>query len=180
MIPTEFAYLSSLNALYLDGNKGLSGNIPSEIGMMSQLQEISLARTAVGGTIPEELYNGIGNLYGFTVADSAFSGTISTNLGLWTNLRRFSIGNNNFSGTFPDVQILSNLIGFTIHGNDLTGTFPTAACYSYQLSAFQEPRSVIAHCAVANRSTEALVCPDLAGCCTECCDIESGECRALR
>ena len=142
--------------------------------MLSDLEALFVSRTAMGGTIPEELYYGLWNLVEFYVSDSTFSGTISTNLGLLSRLRYFSIQNNKFRGTIPNVQILSDLRMFTIHGNDLTGAFPMIACYGWQ-----ELTQVTAQCPSANRSTAAVICPDVVGCCTECCDIETGECRPM-
>ena len=55
-IPTELGSLSNLSWLMLNGN-GLSGEIPAELGNLSHLKVLRLDNTYLSGEIPEELGN---------------------------------------------------------------------------------------------------------------------------
>ena len=55
-IPPELGSLSNLSWLMLNGN-GLSGEIPPELGSLSNLKVLRLDNTYLSGEIPEELGN---------------------------------------------------------------------------------------------------------------------------
>ena len=122
--------LANLTLLAISGN-GISGWMPSEIGMLGKLEVLILYDTSVGGSIPEELYYGLKKMRDFHLSNSAFSGTISTKVGMWTNLKIFEISNNNFQGSLPDIPTWGNLNLFAVDGNHLTGTFPSALSFPF-------------------------------------------------
>ena len=53
-IPAELGSLSNLRDLFLDGN-ALSGEIPPELGSLSNLSSLSLNNNQLSGEIPPEL-----------------------------------------------------------------------------------------------------------------------------
>ena len=73
-IPSEIGNLTNLERLYLKDNQ-LSGLIPSEIGNLVNLQRLYLNENELSGEIPSELGNlvGLSHLY---LSDNLLSGQI--------------------------------------------------------------------------------------------------------
>jgi hypothetical protein len=93
-IPSELGHLSDLETLRLDFNQ-LSGNIPPELGRLSKLQMLSLNHNQLSGGVPPEL----GNL---------------------SDLQELFINHNQLSGSLPlELSNLSDLEYFTFNDTDL-------------------------------------------------------------
>ena len=98
-IPSELSSLSNLEGLHLHTN-GLSGTIPSWLGDLAKLERLSLRNNRFSGQIPSEL----GNL---------------------TNLRVLYLDSNELTGYIPgQLDKLSNLEVLFLAGNELTGCIP--------------------------------------------------------
>lgn len=54
-IPPELHAMSHLVSIDLSHNKHLSGNVPKEIGNLEKLDSLLLFRTALSGTVPDEV-----------------------------------------------------------------------------------------------------------------------------
>ena len=102
----------------------LSGQIPSEIGNLSELEKLIFLDNELTGEIPTEL----GNLTRLKLLDlghNEFTGTIPTWLGNLLALERLFLHNNQFTGTIPsELSTLGNLKDLHLHGNQLAGTIP--------------------------------------------------------
>jgi hypothetical protein len=63
-ISTNIAMLSNLEAFRIRGNRGLTGTIPSEIGLLRSIEELWFHITGLTGTMPDEVcaIRGIGDL----------------------------------------------------------------------------------------------------------------------
>ena len=83
-IPPELGSLSNLTDLSLHGND-LSGAIPAELGSLSNLAELDLRNNALSGAIPAELGN-LSNLAGLDLRNNALSGAIPAELGSLSNV----------------------------------------------------------------------------------------------
>ena len=83
--------------LYLDGF-GLSGTIPSTVGLFTGLTDLWMSGNHISGTIPSEL----GALTGMTgyldLQGNQISGTIPTEIGALTGLTELSLLNNQITG----------------------------------------------------------------------------------
>ncbi len=79
--------------------KGLSGQIPAEIGRLTMLQELWLYDNELSGTLPEELGN-LSNLTSLFVSDNNLGGQIPESLNNLT-LDRLWLHRNGFSGCVP-------------------------------------------------------------------------------
>ena len=98
-IPPELGSLSNLTALYLDTN-ALSGEIPPELGSLSNLTDLSLYHNALSGAIPAEL-GSLSNLTALDLRNNALSGAIPAELGSLSNLTNLRLLSNDLSGCVP-------------------------------------------------------------------------------
>jgi len=82
--------------------KRLQGTLPTEIGLLKDLEELSLSENELGSTIPEEI-------------------------GKLTLLMRLDISKNNISGIIPDtIRSIEGLNYLILSQNRLTGQYPDA------------------------------------------------------
>lgn len=99
-------------ALWLDSNQ-ITGTIPTEIGLLTELASVSMTNATLSGTIPTEM----GNL---------------------TNLRRLWLYNNELTGTIPAVlNQLTDLEVLELHYNKLGGSMPQGICANIDNSAYE-------------------------------------------
>ncbi|CAL5431675.1 unnamed protein product [Camellia sinensis] len=121
-------HLQKLQVLWLYGNTGLTGKLPSFInGTLRHLRSLSLSEIDFTGELPnsigqleylEELYLFGCNLFG----------TIPTSLGNLKKLRMLALGGNNFNnGQFPSsIGHLKNLEELYLQSCNFFGTIPTS------------------------------------------------------
>ena len=123
-IPTELGDLSELTTLGLQVNQ-LTGEIPPELGNLSNLRELYLWENELSGEIPSEL----GNLSSLTVLDlpgNELSGEIPAELGSLSNLTVLFLSRNQLRGEIPsELGNLSSLVELELYGNQLTGEIPS-------------------------------------------------------
>ena len=122
-IPIELGQLSNLEWLFLYNNQ-LSGNIPSQLGQLNAIQYFSLAQNQISGTIPIELSQLIA-LTDLHLAYNQLTGIIPPELGQLNDLKTLTLDGNQLSGTIPiELGQLSALEGFYLNDNQLTGNIP--------------------------------------------------------
>ena len=85
--------------LYL-GDNGLTGEIPPELGSLSNLTALSLYHNALSGAIPAEL-GSLSNLAELDLRNNALSGAIPAELGSLSNLTNLRLLSNDLSGCVP-------------------------------------------------------------------------------
>ncbi len=113
-IPPELGSLSNLTRLRL-GNNELIGEIPAELGSLSNLTELSPIYNDLSGEIPAEL-GSLSNLLGLNLYDNRLRGEIPAELGSLSNLELLNLGNNELSGCVP--SSLEDQLGIS---SDLNG-----------------------------------------------------------
>lgn len=107
-------------ALWLDSN-GMTGTIPTEIGLLTDLASISLTNSTLSGTIPTEI-------------------------GALTQLRRLWLYNNDLTGQIPDaLNNLPLLEVVELHSNEFVGDMPAGVCTSIGQSDY-EYKSLTSDC----------------------------------
>ena len=122
-IPPELGGLSNLWHLSLEWND-LSGAIPPELGGVSNLGSLSLGGNDLSGAIPPELGD-LSNLEQLHLNSNALSGPIPPELGDLSNLERLYLGGNALSGPIPpELGDLSNLQVLSLYYNALLGEIP--------------------------------------------------------
>ena len=106
-------------------NNNLSGEIPQELGELTNLQVLILANCDVSGTIPKELGN-LTNLYELYIFGTEVSGEVPDEFANLTNLSTLWLTDNYLTG-LPDLSHIdfapfegtSNYTGFCVKGNNL-------------------------------------------------------------
>jgi len=107
-------------------NNQISGNIPPELGELSNLTDLNLFNNQLIGTIPPELGN-LENLTRLLLFNNELSGTIPPELSGLSNLTNLVLGTNELSGTIPsELGTLSNLVGLGLSENQLSGSIPSS------------------------------------------------------
>lgn len=147
-LPPVIGQLTELLYLELYNNPGLSGSIPTEIGLLTKLRTLGLQMNSWSGTLPAELgnlveltYLGIDSdhfdeqalpdwLWNLTKLQEIrlrcnFTGALPEALGNLTDLQYLYIGGNQFTGSIPAVLgRLVKLRCLSLSMNQLTGTIP--------------------------------------------------------
>ena len=124
-LPSELGNLTNLEDLSLRGNHQLSGSIPTELGNLNNLRVLSLGYNQLSGSIPTELGN-LNNLSTLTLSYNQLSGSIPTELGNLTNLGYLNLRGNQLSGSIPtELGNLNNLTFMGLGINQLSGEIPT-------------------------------------------------------
>ena len=123
-IPAELGSLSNLESLTLHGNR-LSGEIPLQLGRLSNLESLDLSDNQLSGEIPPEL-DRLSKLKSMDLSDSQLSGEIPSELGRLSKLQSLDLSDNQLSGDIPaELGNLSNLEELYLGGsNQLTGCMP--------------------------------------------------------
>ena len=122
-IPPELGSLSNLRGLWLNGNQ-LSGSIPTELGSLSNLENLYLNGNQLSGSIPPEL-GSLSNLFDLRLYDNQLSGSIPPELGSLSNLRGLNLDDNQLTGSIPArLGSLGKLQWLILSGNGFTGALP--------------------------------------------------------
>ena len=126
-IPPEIGQLTNLTNLDLVGNQ-LTGEIPSEIGNLTNLTRLELYDNQLTGEIPVEIGN-LTNLTRLTSNDNQLTGEIPSWIGNLTSLERLWLRNNQLTGEIPpEIGNLTNLNILWLDNNQLTGEIPEEIC----------------------------------------------------
>jgi hypothetical protein len=113
---------TSITVIDLSSN-GFQGNIPTEIGILTSLTDLRMARSdrslAPIGACPSDS-NGSGG------GQPCLTGTLPTELGLLTHLEKLWLFENSFSGTLPsELGRLTNIRECLLFTNSLEGELPS-------------------------------------------------------
>ena len=122
-IPPELGQLSQLQSLNLEFN-GLSGTIPPELGRLSRLQRLSLGRNHLSGGIPPELA-GLSSLQLLNLGYNYLRGEIPPELGRLSRLQWLYLNRNLLNGGIPlELVGLTRLQSLDLNSNRLSGGIP--------------------------------------------------------
>jgi Leucine-rich repeat (LRR) protein len=126
-IPPEIGNLTNLERLYLLQNQ-LTGEIPPEIGNLTNLTRLYLGSNQFTGSIPSEIGN-LTNLTRLYLGSNQLTGEIPPEIGNLTNLKYLYLDDNELTGSIPsEIGNLTNLTGFYLQDNQLSGIIPDEIC----------------------------------------------------
>lgn len=115
--------LAHLQRLLLHHN-GLRGELPAELGNLTELRELSLHHNRLTGRIPEEL-GGLPNLRLLSLSANGLTGEIPVELASLTGLEELDLYDNQLTGRIPPaIGDLIELTWLILHGNELSGPIP--------------------------------------------------------
>lgn len=95
----ESGKLTNLHTFWMDDNK-VGKSIPTEIGLMTALDGLSLVENSLTGSIPTEVGKLI-NLSKLWLYDNLLDGEVPTEIGSLPKLEKFEIQENDFVGVMP-------------------------------------------------------------------------------
>ena len=106
-------------------NRGLTGDIPSDLWSLTNLQSLNLYNNQLTGSISPEVGN-LANLQYLVLWANQFTGNIPVEIGNLSNLIRLDLDENQFTGSIPmEIWNLSNLKDLFLSSNQLTGELPS-------------------------------------------------------
>ena len=124
-IPTEMGLLTNLQELNLS-DADLVGTLPTQIGNLRQLQySLQLQGNALHGALPTQLGN-LKELGHFFAEENHFSGSLPTELGAWSKIQIIDLSVNHFVGALPlEYGVnLESIQELWLYDNMLTGSIP--------------------------------------------------------
>ena len=127
-LPLELVHLTGIKALEMSFNK-IGGPVISELGTMSNLEDLLLLRNFLTGTLPTQL--GQLKLRSLEIMYNLLTGTIPSSICRMSTLQGFKIGENTMSGSLPndigmglpEVRISRINMWWLAYSNALTFTF---------------------------------------------------------
>ena len=115
-----------VTSLVLSRNN-LSGNLPSELGNLSNLTHLILYRNQFSGPIPSSELVKLSNLTSLNLGGNQFSGSIPVELTILTKLEELSLWTNQLSGEIrSELGNMTNLWRLRLDNNQLSGEIPEA------------------------------------------------------
>lgn len=121
-IPSEIGLLNELNKLSLRDNR-VSGTLPVELGQLKALDRLDLATNRMTGTISADVVGELTNLTSLDLQSNQFTGSIPTKLG--SRMSYLALGDNDLSGSIPpELGRLSVLRLLNLQRNNLSGPIP--------------------------------------------------------
>jgi len=134
-IPPEIGTLTDLVTIKLKYND-LTGPIPPEIGNLTNLSILELQYNNLSGTIPGELWT-LESLTQLRLQKNQFTGSIPAEIGNLTGLTHLYLYGNQFTGSIPlDIGNLTNLVKFHLNNNQFTGLIPETICNMIDVSFY--------------------------------------------
>ena len=120
-LPKSIGMLAELDSLSLPKNE-LTGPIPPELGQLKELKYLWLSWNDLSGEIPVELAQ-MTKMEELHFTENSLTGQIPRELGQLANLKRLWLSDNALSGTIPSELRHLEMIG--LNENNLSGPIPT-------------------------------------------------------
>lgn len=123
-VPSEIGLLTLLTGLAMSSSSfygSFYGTLPTQIGLLSNMQYLYFELNHLTGTIPTEI-GFLSNLEVFSLWENFLTGAIPSEVGLATDLQIIALPVNNLTGTIPwELALPPNLTHVFLHNNSLTG-----------------------------------------------------------
>ena len=124
-LPTSLGNLTELKILIMSRNS-LTGELPETIGQLSQLEEMKFhIGNSIAGAIPESIGN-LSNLKILWLDENQISGSIPSSIAGLASIEWLSFGNNPITGEIPvEIGQLTTLKTLALNETELSGEIPT-------------------------------------------------------
>jgi hypothetical protein len=127
-LPSDIGVLSTLERLQLGGNE-LTGSLPTSLSQLSMLEHLELNRNKFVGSLPEDVWANMPRLKRLLVQSNGLSGTLPWSLCQMKSLHSLDLFDNAFTGKLPDcLERMKALKTLRIHATRLMGTIPYSLC----------------------------------------------------
>ncbi|CAB9522187.1 Leucine Rich Repeat [Seminavis robusta] len=134
-IPTEVGLLTNLVQINIIYTR-VTGSIPSELGLLSSnLTKIFIDSNMMSGAIPSEIGR-LTNLQYLQLFGQSLKGEVPTEFGMLTSLTRLALSDNRLTGPLPSLGALSDLTDLHLDGNSFTGTISSSVGLMFGLKSF--------------------------------------------
>lgn len=102
----------------------LTGNVPSELGLLSHLTSLDFSGKRLSGALPKQLPAALSALKHLDLKSNRFN-VMDQDWEAWSNLESVNLAGNRFQGELPKQSLAawSNIRSFDIHDNPVTGNF---------------------------------------------------------
>ncbi|CAB9501690.1 leucine Rich Repeat [Seminavis robusta] len=175
----EINTLTQLEYFDASSNELITGSLPSEFGLLTNLIGLVLSNTQLQGTIPDELYN-LRDLVHLVLSGCNFTGTMSPAIGRLGDLQTLMLDGNRFQGSLPsELGRLRSLVHVQLQDNSFVGTVPDSIC---QLKGPNTLTELVADCTPPGSTggedgqERAPLISCKQDCCSSCCDPETQIC----
>ena len=129
-LPTEIWQLTKLERLFLGasfdaGHNQFWGSIPSTIGLLTMMKDLTISSVTSGGPIPTELFL-LSHLEHLDISSDLFVGTLPTEITYLSSLVSLDVADSTLTGTIPsEIGIMRNLQTLVLSRSSFTGSLPT-------------------------------------------------------
>ena len=120
--PKRILQLKNLNVLLLY-NCSIFGQIPSEIGNLTDLIDLELSQNFLSGSIPLEISN-LKNLKYLKIWRNNLTEKLPFGFRNLTNLEQFDAYNNRLEGDLSELKFLNKLVWLQLYNNNFSGEIP--------------------------------------------------------
>ena len=130
-IPIEFLLLTQLTTVSVSNNQ-LTGTLPSELLLLTQISSLDFSINQLTGTFPSEL--GVLNqtLAQVELAGNLLTGSLPSELGILTQLTYLSLFLNKLTGSLPsELGLMTQLNLLSLSDNELMGSMPPSLCSAF-------------------------------------------------
>jgi Leucine-rich repeat (LRR) protein len=112
--------LKKLKRYWLHETLNLTGTIPPEIDMLTNLESLFIGRNSLSGSLPD--FGKLPKLKTLAVHENLLEGPIPS---FPSNIERLFLDSNRFNETIPEaIALLTKLRDFRVNNNELTGEIP--------------------------------------------------------
>jgi hypothetical protein len=178
-IPNDLGLLTDLTSIWMSQN-ALTGTIPLSIGDLTTVTDLDMRGNKLIGTIPLS-FQSLTALTNLKLAENQLSGIIPSSLGSLKALEFLHLNNNQFYGAIPSsLGALTALLYLALNENALTGTIPSSlGAMTALTSLFLSDNQLVGSVPFcnSNQALEYLVadCAEVnCTCCTNCCPAAFG------
>jgi len=151
-IPPEIGNLTNLRVLYLYSNQ-LTGEIPIEIGNLINLRSLKLGHNLLTGEIPSSIGN-LSELYDLSTMNNQLEGELPSEFWTLTNLSTIQINHNQLEGELPPEIGNINFEFLWLDNNEFT-FLPESICNLDSIllyGSFDTPNGIIYNFTSGNNS----------------------------